>query len=118
MTTDATLSVVREYHDAWTRHDFDRAVALLSDDLHVEVPINDYPTTASFAAALQGFGATVTEVDLLSAMAADDEAMLLYDMAVDGLGTMRICEHFTVAGGKIERLRQIHDTAALRAGGA
>lgn len=35
-------------------------------------------------------------------------------MHVDWLGRMRVVEHFTVADGKIVRLRQIHDTAALR----
>jgi hypothetical protein len=31
------------------------------------------------------------------------------------LGNMRIVEQFTVSGGQIIRLRQIHDSAALRA---
>ena len=43
--------------------------------------------------------------------------MLLYDMAVDRLGTLRVAEHFTVAGGRIIRIRQVHDTAAGRAAG-
>jgi hypothetical protein len=30
---------------------------------------------------------------------------------------MRCAEHFTVEGGQIARLRQIHDTAAVRAAG-
>jgi hypothetical protein len=41
-----------------------------------KVPINDYPTTESFAEALRGFGSLVTHVDLLSALAGDGEAML------------------------------------------
>ena len=38
-------------------------------------------------------------------------------MDVEGLGMMRIAEHFTVADGRIKRIRQVHDTAALRAAG-
>jgi ketosteroid isomerase-like protein len=30
---------------------------------------------------------------------------------------MRVVEHFTVADGRIVRLRQIHDTAGLREAG-
>lgn len=71
----------------------------------------------SFAAALVRFGGRVKQVEILSEMAGSDEAMLLYDMDVDGLGSMRVVEHFTVADGKIVRLRQIHDTAALRVAG-
>lgn len=109
-----TLTLARAYHNAWTSKDFDAAVGLLSEHLHVEVPINAYPTTESFAQALVHFGSRVRRVDVLSEMTAANEAMLLYDMDVDGLGTMRVVEHFTVDGGKIVRLRQIHDTALLR----
>jgi ketosteroid isomerase-like protein len=116
MASDA-LSIARTYHDAWSRRNFDRAVSLLASDLEVEVPINDYPTTELFASALRSFGSMATSVEVLSEMAAGDEAMLLYDMEIDGLGNMRVVEHFTVSGGKIVRLRQIHDTAALRAAG-
>lgn len=38
-------------------------------------------------------------------------------MEVNGLGELRIVEHFTVSDGKVVRLRQIHDTAPLRAAG-
>jgi hypothetical protein len=114
MDTD-TMTIARRYHDAWTRKDFDEAIGLLSPTLQVEVPINEYPTTGSFAEALTRFGGMAKRVDLLAAMSADDEAMLLYDMDVEGLGVLRIVEHFTVAGGRIARLRQVHDTAPLRA---
>ena len=109
-----TLTLVRSYHDAWVAKDFERAAALLSDDLAVEVPINDYPTRESFAAAVEGFGSLARGVTLRSAMSAGDEAMLLYDMDVQGLGDFRVAEHFTVRDGRIARIRQIHDTAAVR----
>ena len=111
----AALPVVRRYHQGWTSGNYEQAVDLLSPTVTVEVPINDYPTRESFAQALRSFGQLVTRVDLLSRLAADDEAMLLYDMQVQQLGTMRVVEHFTVADGQITRLRQIHDTAAIRA---
>jgi hypothetical protein len=116
-TTDDALSVVRAYHRGWTTKSFDQATRLLAPDLKIEVPINDYPTTESWARALAGFGAMVKHVELLAELANGDEAMLLYDMDVERLGTMRVAEHFTVAGGRIVRIRQIHDTAAVRAAG-
>jgi ketosteroid isomerase-like protein len=109
-----TLTLVRRYHDAWTSKDFDGAAALLADDLEVEVPINGYPTREAFAAAVEGFGSLARAVELRSAMSAGDEAMLLYDMDVEGLGDLRVAEHFTVRNGRIARVRQIHDTAAIR----
>lgn len=112
-----TKNVVRRYHEGWSNHRFEEAIALLADELRIEVPINDYPTRESFAQALIAFGSAVESVDLVSALASDDQAMLLYDMTVAGLGALRVVEHFTVKNGRIVRLRQIHDTAAIRAAG-
>ena len=117
MNAHDTAAIVRAYHDAWTARDFAGAAALLAPTLVVEVPVNEYPTAESFAAALEGFGSMVTRVDVLAAMSAGDEAMLLYDLDVERLGALRVAEHFTVADGKITRIRQIHDTAAVRAAG-
>lgn len=112
-----TAAVVRAYFDAWTSHDYDGAGALLADGLIVEVPINDYPTAEAFASAVKAFGSMTTKVQLLAEMSAADEAMLLYEMDVERLGTLRVAEHFTVDSGKITRIRQIHDTAPIRAAG-
>lgn len=112
-----TAAIVRAYHDAWTEKNFGEATALLADSLTVEVPVNEYPTAESFAAALQGFGAMVTRVDLLATMSDGDEAMLLYDLTAEPVGKLRVAEHFTVADGRIVRIRQIHDTAPVRAAG-
>ena len=59
----------------------------------------------------------MTAVELLSELGEGNEAMLLYDVDVNGLGQMRIAEHFTLAEGRIMRIRQIHDTGALRSAG-
>ncbi|HEX6522804.1 MAG TPA: nuclear transport factor 2 family protein [Streptosporangiaceae bacterium] len=117
MSPQDTAAVIRGYYDAWTSKEFDQAVSLLAPDLTVEVPVNDYPDTGSFATALEGFGSRIQWVELLAAMSAGKEGMLLYDMDVQGLGMLRVAEHFTVENGKITGIRQVHDTAALRAAG-
>lgn len=111
------LAVACAYHENWTSGRFDDAAGLLAPELKVEVPINEYPTRESFAEALASFGAMATRVTLLSELGHAEEAMLLFDMDVQGLGPLRVAEHFTVADRHITRLRQIHDTAALRAAG-
>jgi len=108
------LDLARRYHEGWTSGDYEQAIALLAPGLEVEVPINDYPTRVAFGQALRGFGEVVDRVELLSELGSGDEAVLLYDMRVQGLGELRVAEHFTVAGGRITRLRQIHDTAPVR----
>jgi len=111
------LSVADAYHQHWTSRRFTEAVALLSPNIDIEVPINAYPTRESFGEALRQFGSLAERVTLLSALAGENEAMLLYDMTVQGLGALRVAEHFTVHQGIITRLRQIHDTAPIRAAG-
>lgn len=108
-------AVAHRYHDGWTSRNYQQAIDLLAPTLKVEVPINDYPDKDSFARALRSFGDLVANVELLSQMSDGNEAMLLYDMQVEQLGPLRVAEHFTVADGRIARLRQIHDTAPIRA---
>jgi hypothetical protein len=114
MTTNSALATARAYHDAWTGGNFERAAELLADELAVEVPINEYPTKESFAAAVAGFGSRARHVQLISEFGDQDEAMLLYDMEVEGIGDLRVAEHFTVQDGSIRRVRQIHDTEPVR----
>jgi ketosteroid isomerase-like protein len=111
------LAIVRAYHDAWTAGNHDAAGRCLAEDLVVEVPINSYPTRASFVAALAAFAPLVRHVAVLSSLGGAGEAMLLYDMEVEQLGRLRVAEHFSVSDGQIHRLRQVHDTAAVRAAG-
>ena len=115
--TEETLATVRAYHEGWTSKRCAQAVRLLAPALQVETPINSYPTTESFAQAVIAFGGMTRSVRLIAELASGAEAMLLYDMDVDGLGAMRVAEHFTVENGQIVRIRQIHDTHALRAAG-
>jgi ketosteroid isomerase-like protein len=117
MSAHDTAEIVAAYHDAWTRQDYVRARALLAGTLTVEVPVNDYPTAESFAAALESFGSMVTSVELPAAMSDGDQAMLLYDLEAGPVGALRVAEHFTVHDGAITRIRQVHDTAAVRAAG-
>jgi ketosteroid isomerase-like protein len=115
--TPTALETANRYHQAWTSGSYDVAASLLAPNLVVEVPINEYADGASFAAAVEQFGGLTSSVTLLSALGDDTEAVLVYDMDVLGIGSLRVAEHFTVGDGRITRVRQIHDTAALRAAG-
>lgn len=111
----SALAVARRYHDAWSHRRFDDIRPLLADDLVIETPINAYPSADSFAAAVAAFASLCNEVALLAEFGGADEAMLLYDMNVRGLGTLRVAEHFRVVDNRIALIRQIHDTASIRA---
>jgi hypothetical protein len=113
MVDSPALSVARAYQRAWTGGSFDEAAGYLAENLAVEVPINSYPTKASFIQAVRFTREMTSRIELLSEVGGDGEAMVLYDMLLP-FGTMRVAEHFSVSDGRIERIRQIHDTHALR----
>jgi hypothetical protein len=117
MGTISALMLARAYHGAWTGGRIEEAGEYLADDLSVEVPINAYPTKVSFVEAVGFTQNMASDVKVLSEFGSDDEALILYDMSLP-FGVMRVAEHFTVSRGKINRIRQIHDTHALRAAAA
>ncbi len=106
--------VARAYHSAWTHRDFASAERCLSEDLQTDVPLNTYETREAFVAALTGFGSLVRSVDLLAEFASAGEVLLVYDMHTDRFGTVRVAEEFTINRGRIQRIRHVHDTFALR----
>lgn len=118
MTHEETLDVVRSYHRAWTTtKDFNAAAELLAEALETDLPVNAYADKREFVEAIRGFGNLVSSVRILSACAEPGKAVMVYDLVMDPIGTLRIAEEFAVAEGKITFIRQVHDTATMRAAG-
>ncbi len=112
--TDTALAMARNYHRAWTGREYEVAGRLLADGLSLEVPINSYPTKADFLQAVRKTREMTSKLELLSEFGNENDALLLYDMTLP-FGVLRVAEHFTIADGRITRIRQVHDTAAIRA---
>jgi ketosteroid isomerase-like protein len=111
------LDVARDYHQAWTRGDLDAAAGHVAADLATDVPLATYVDAAEFLAGLTRFVQLVDNVELLAELGSSDEAILLYDIHMSPLGTLRVAEHFTVSNDRITRIRHVHDTYALREAG-
>jgi hypothetical protein len=116
MQMPTALSVARAYHRAWTERAFAELDGLVADPLHVEVPINYYASRTAFLEAVRQTAQMTSMVAVLVELEGDGEAMLLYDMTLP-IGELRVAEHFMVSEGRIHTIRQIHDTAILRAAG-
>lgn len=111
------IELARAYHEHWRGGRFDLAADLLDETVQIETPINSYAHKADFVAALASFGVLVAETTNFIELAGGNDVVQVYDMEITGLGKIRIAEHFVVSDGKITHLRQIHDTAVLRAAG-
>ena len=110
------LATARRYHSAWWSGDFDAAAGCLATGLQVEVPINAYATGADFVEAVRRTRHMASNLETICEVGTRTDAVLIYDMTLP-IGVLRVAEHFTVSNGRITRIRQIHDTAPLRAAG-
>ncbi|WP_330175968.1 nuclear transport factor 2 family protein [Streptomyces sp. NBC_01498] len=118
MTDEQTWDLVRRYHEAWTTtKDFAAASRLLAENLETDLPVNAYADKREFVEAIRSFGENVSSVRLLSACTGPGDALMVYDLVLDPIGTLRIAEQFKVAEGRITFIRQVHDTATMRAAG-
>ena len=107
--------LIRNYHEAWTRHDMDSARSCLADDLDFQGPIDTYSSADEFIGTLTGFAQMLTRVDLLQEFYRDDAAALLYDCVTNSpAGTVRTAEFFGLRDGKIDTIRLGFDATALR----
>jgi hypothetical protein len=113
----SALDVARDYHQAWTRGDLDTAASYVAADLATDVPLATYADATDFLAGLTRFVQLVDNVELLAELGGSDEAILLYDIDMNPLGTLRVAEHFTIANDRITHIRHVHDTYALREAG-
>jgi hypothetical protein len=116
-SSHSALEVARDYHQAWTRGDLDTAASYIAADLATDVPLATYTEATDFLAGLTRFVKLVENVELLAELGSNDEAILLYDIHMAPLGTLRVAEHFTVANDRITHIRHVHDTCALREAG-
>jgi hypothetical protein len=117
MERSDAAEVVRTFFDAWTGKDFAAGWPLLDDSIVVESPLARYEDAATFKSTLTGLASQVSAVKLLAAMGDGDEAMMLYDLQIEGLGELRVFELSTVAGGKIKHVQQVYDTVEVRKAG-
>jgi hypothetical protein len=118
MTEDSTLETSRSFQQAWTvTKDFRAAADLLSEDLRTDLPVNVYAGKEEFAAAIAGFGQLISSVTVLNEFASGNDVVRVYDLEMAPLGVLRIAEQHTVVDGQITFIRQVHDTATMRAAG-
>src|ERR1700753_4203570 len=118
MNPGNTSEIARAYHRAWTvDKDFATAAGLLAEDLRTDLPVNVYAGKEEFVEAITGFGGLIAGVEMLGAIAAGNEAVLIYDLDMPPLGVLRMAEQLTVVDGRVPSVRQVAAPATLPAAG-
>jgi len=110
-TTSTALHTALGYYQAWTSHDFDRAMTLIADDIVCHTPAGRLYGADPFRAFMEPFSQSVTRSALISAFGDDHTAMLMYDTETLLVPSAPGAEFLTVVDARITQLRIIFDRA-------
>jgi hypothetical protein len=113
----SALAIAEAYHKSWVNKNYEKAANYLADSIKFEMPINSYNSKREFIEALTFTGNAATDINLLTELGNETDAVLIYDFNFEPIGTMRVAEHFKVENGKIILIRHIHDTFQLKKSG-
>ncbi|WP_067478975.1 nuclear transport factor 2 family protein [Actinomadura hibisca] len=122
VVSEAAPSVIQAYYRILTGGaenygDGHELAPLLADDLDFEGPIAGRVTGAArFRQGVRGFIANVGGIDLIQEVHDPDGTAVLYDAHLPK-GVVRFTEFFTLADGRIQRLRVQYDPADYLAKG-
>jgi ketosteroid isomerase-like protein len=110
-----SAQVVEDFFAAWTSKDFERARALLHDDVRFEGPIDTFTDADSYIAALQQLGGIVTGADKQKLFVDGDDVCLIYDLKTVPIPSARTCEWARVRDGKIASMSVVFDARPFAA---
>jgi len=123
MTKDspAALQVALAYYQAWTSHDFERAMMYVAETIVCQAPAGRCEGAEAFRGFMEPFVQIVTSSHLIAAFGDDKTALLMYDADTVPVRDAPGAEFVTVTDGKISQMRIIFDRlpfdAARRAAG-
>ncbi|MFG1795385.1 nuclear transport factor 2 family protein [Nocardia sp. NPDC049149] len=115
MFQDSTpVRVAIEFVNAWARRDICTVAAMLSDDVTFESPCARVSGITATLRLLGDFARVVTDIEVIAAFGDDHQAMILYDMATEAYGTVRVADRLVVRRGQIIADSVVFDTATMR----
>ncbi|GAA4352163.1 nuclear transport factor 2 family protein [Angustibacter luteus] len=108
-STSAALRTALAYYEAWTGHDFDRAMTFIADDIVCDAPAGQIVGAEAFRAFMGPFSQLVTASSIIAALGDDETALLMYDTATRPVPNAPGAEHLTVVDGAITHITIIFD---------
>jgi ketosteroid isomerase-like protein len=101
--------IAEDFFAAWTSRDFDRARALLRDDLSFQGPIDTFSDADSYLAAIRGLSQIVTGVDKRKVFVDGDDVCVIYDLKTQPVPSAPTAEWYHVEDGLIAAIRVFFD---------
>jgi ketosteroid isomerase-like protein len=106
--TDARR-VAEEFFAAWTGKDFNRARALLHDDLSFKGPIDAFDDADAYLRALQGLSQIVTGAERRKVFVDGDDVCVIYDLHTAPVPSAPTAEWYQVRDNRIAAIRVFFD---------
>lgn len=110
-STSTALQTALAYYEAWTTHDFDRAMTFIADDIVCDGPGGRVDGADAFRGFMEPFTQMVTRSALIAAFGDDHTALLMYDTDTTVVPNAPGAECLTVADDKITQIKIIFDSA-------
>lgn len=107
----AALDVALAYHEAWTNHDFERAMTYVADDIVCEAPAGRIEGADAYRAFMGPFVEILKGSQLWAAFGDDESAIVMYDTATVPVASAPGAEFVTVEDGRIVYSRFVFDRA-------
>jgi ketosteroid isomerase-like protein len=101
--------VAEEFFAAWTGKDFDRARALLHDDLSFTGPIDTFDNADAYLRAIQGLSQIVTGADRRKVFVDGDDVCVIYDLKTGPVPSAPTAEWYRVRDGRIASIQVFFD---------
>ena len=112
MSEHPNLALIHAYNEAWLGGDMAATARYLAPDVSFDSPNQHLRGREAFIAVLDRFRQRVTgPMAIISEFADDAQVLMLYDLPVGPLGMVRVCDHFSIAGGLISANKLLFDTA-------
>ena len=105
------LDVALAYHEAWTNHDFERAMTFVADDIVCEAPPGRIEGAEAYRAFMGPFVEILKGAQLWAAFGDDETAIVMYDTQTAPVASAPGAEYVTVKDGKIVHSRFVFDRA-------
>ena len=106
--TDAAQAA-EGFFDAWTSKDFERARALLHDDVSFDGPIDRFDNADAYLQSLQQLSGIVTGAEKQKVFVDGDDVCVIYDLKTAPVPSSRTCEWYRISDGKIASVSVVFD---------
>ena len=103
------------YYEAWTGHDFDRAMTYIADDIVCRAPAGEIRGAEAFRAFMGPFSGILTRSGLIAAFGDDTTALMIYDADTQLVQDAPGAECHTVRDGRIVHIRIVFDRLPFEA---